>query len=40
MSRTAEEPQWVDSSQADAEWSVNYGLDNVIHGTDSKVNDF
>lgn len=35
--RTTEEPQRVDSSNADVEWKASAGLGNIIHGSDGKA---
>jgi len=34
--RKTEEPQRVDSSEADAEWKSKSGFGNLVHGADSK----
>lgn len=39
MSRTAEEPQRVDTSRAAAEWKADPGLGNIIHGNNEPVRD-
>ena len=35
--RKTEEPQRVDSTQADAEWKADSGIGSMAHGTDGKV---
>ena len=35
--RKTEEPQRVDSAQANAEWKADSGLANLAHGADGKV---
>ena len=37
LDRKTEEPQRVDSAQADTEWKADAGLGDLVHDTDGQV---